>query len=109
MQAHAGRTPREEEEPWMKDLDAPPSRELSGYSRDGNAVYGESGNVGVYAGNFSSGTKAYLGARCCAGDFYGDVYVHGNMKVEGQKNFVIDHPIAQRTNTCITPLSSLRK
>ena len=50
--------------------------------------------MGVYAGNFSSGTKAYLGARCCAGDFYGDVYVHGNMKVEGQKNFVIDDPIA---------------
>jgi hypothetical protein len=69
------------------------SRELSGVSSQGNAVSGESGNVGVYAANSSSGTKAYLGARCCAGDFYGPVYVHGSFKVDGAKNFVIDSPL----------------
>jgi hypothetical protein len=67
---------------------------VSGFSKEGNAVTGESGNVGVFAVNISSNTKAYLGARCCAGDFYGDVYVHGNIKVDGAKNFVIDHPLA---------------
>jgi hypothetical protein len=69
------------------------TRELSGFSKEGNAVSGESGNVGVYASNNSSGNKAYLGARCCAGDFYGDVYVHGSIKVDGSKNFVLDHPL----------------
>jgi hypothetical protein len=67
---------------------------LSGFSKEGNAVTAESGNVAVYAVNISSSTKAYLGARCCAGDFYGEVYVHGNIKVDGAKNFVIDHPLA---------------
>jgi hypothetical protein len=67
--------------------------EVQGTSKEGYGVSGESGNVGVYAANYSSGSKAYLGARCCAGDFYGDVYIHGNIKVDGAKNFVIDSPL----------------
>jgi hypothetical protein len=68
-------------------------RTVSNLTKEAYAFSGESGNVAVFAANTSSGTKAYLGARCCAGDFYGDVYVHGNMKVDGGKNFVIDNPL----------------
>jgi len=68
-------------------------RTISNLTKEAYAFSGESANVGVYAANTSSGTKAYLGARCCAGDFYGDVYVHGNIKVDGGKNFVIDNPL----------------
>ena len=70
-----------------------PIREINASSDEGNAVYAESNNVGVFAGNRSSAYKAYLATRCCAGDFYGPVYVHGYLKVDGAKNFVIDSPL----------------
>lgn len=78
---------------------------MEGQSHDGPGVFGTSfesvgiggyaGNVGVWAHNFSigGGNDAYLGARCCAGDFYGDVWVHGDFQVTGGKHFVIDHPL----------------
>jgi hypothetical protein len=72
----------------------PMQREITAFSNEGNAVFAESGNVAVFGGNPSSGNKAYLGTRCCAGDFYGPVYVHGTLQVVGgPKNFVIDHPL----------------
>ena len=67
-----------------------------GSSDTGAGVSGRSGNIGVYAENTTNpgpGNKAYLGARCCAGDFYGEVFVHGKLQVAGQKNFVIDNPL----------------
>jgi hypothetical protein len=81
------------------------SNAMEGQSHDGAGVFGTSfesfgvggysGNVGVWAHNFSvaGGHDAYLGARCCAGDFYGDVWVHGDLHVIGDKHFVIDHPL----------------
>lgn len=69
------------------------SGELSGFSNGGYGVSGQSDNVAIYATNPMTKTTAYLASRCCAGDFYGTVYVHGTLKVEGGKNFVIDNPI----------------
>ena len=69
---------------------------IAGNSINGTGVSGISGNVGVYAENnqnTGSHAKAYLGARCCAGDFYGNVYIHGRLDVEGAKHFMIDDPI----------------
>jgi hypothetical protein len=67
--------------------------ELAGYSYGGYGVSGQSDNVGVHASNTSNKNEAYLASRCCAGDFYGTVFVHGVLNVEGRKNFVIDDPI----------------
>jgi hypothetical protein len=67
--------------------------ELAGYSSGGYGVSGQSDNVGVFASNTTNKNIAYLASRCCAGDFYGTVYVHGVLNVEGRKNFVIDNPI----------------
>ena len=51
------------------------------YGRAGNfgsyGVAGEGDNIGVYAHNTSSGKTAYLATSGLAGDFYGDVQVHG--------------------------------
>src|SRR5712691_11245237 len=69
-------------------------------------VRGMGGDIGVYAHNLTDprGNSAYLASRCCAGDFYGLVYVHGSVVVEqnlqvntsitkpGGK-FQIDHPL----------------
>jgi hypothetical protein len=67
-----------------------------GKSGAGFGVSGESGNVAVYARNtlIAAPNTAYLGSRCCTGDFYGQVYVHGNFTVAGgHKGFKIDHPL----------------
>jgi hypothetical protein len=43
-------------------------------------ISGTAADVGVYAHNTSVGgigNDAYLASRCCAGDFNGNVYVHG--------------------------------
>ncbi len=63
-----------------------------GSSSTGYGVSGESGNVGVYAHNTNTnGPTAYLASGCCAGDFYGNVYVHGNLTVSGSKTgYVVD-------------------
>jgi hypothetical protein len=69
---------------------------VTGNSKNGFGVQGIGGNVGVYAENNATGgthTKAYLGSNCCAGDFYGNVYIHGKLDVEGTKHFMIDDPI----------------
>jgi len=65
---------------------------VEGVSTEGTGVSGTGANTGVFAQN-SNGNKAYLGARCCAGDFYGNVYIHGQLDVEGAKHFVIDSPL----------------
>jgi hypothetical protein len=62
-----------------------------GSSPYGPGVYGE-GAVGVYAHNGDSHHDAYLASQCCAGDFYGDVYVHGTLTKTGG-SFKIDHPL----------------
>jgi len=60
----------------------------------GYGVTGASSNIGVYADNTANGNVAYLGAPCCAGDFYGGVNVSGSFNVSnGTKNFVIDDPL----------------
>ena len=69
------------------------TRELNGFRYTGNAIVAESGNVAVYASNTNAPTRAYLASRCCSGDFYGNVYVHGNLSVEGAKQFIIDSPL----------------
>ncbi len=65
---------------------------VSGGSGTGYGVSGQSGNVGVYAHNTNTnGPTVYLASGCCAGDFYGNVYVHGNLTVSGSKTgYVVD-------------------
>lgn len=56
-------------------------------------VSGTAANVGIYAHNTDvNGHDAYLATRCCAGDFYGDVFVHGKLTKQGG-SFKIDHPL----------------
>jgi len=64
---------------------------VAGRSDDGYGISGVAGNVGMYARNAEQGHEAYLGSRCCAADFYGDVYVHGQVTKSGG-GFLIDHP-----------------
>ena len=77
-----------------------------GNCNGGYGVTGAGGNVGVYAHNstVAAGNDAYLASQCCAGDFYGLVYLHndchiqGNLQVDGTLNkpggmFQIDHPL----------------
>ena len=66
---------------------------VHGGSNEGAAVAGEASNVAVFARNTDEGHEAYLGSRCCAGDFYGDVWVHGALHVTQRKLFTIDHPL----------------
>ena len=40
--------------------------------------------------------RAYLGTRGLAGDFYGNIYVHGDLTVEGSKAAVVPHPDGSR-------------
>jgi hypothetical protein len=62
-------------------------------SGTGNAVLAESGAVAVYAHNTTvTGNVAYLGSNCCAGDFYGNVSVHGTL-TKAAGSFRIDHPL----------------
>ncbi|HEY9604310.1 MAG TPA: shufflon system plasmid conjugative transfer pilus tip adhesin PilV [Allocoleopsis sp.] len=61
-------------------------------SSGGAAVSGVSDNIGVYAYNSSYGNTAYLGTRCCAADFYGEVYCHNHITKAGG-GFKIDHPL----------------
>jgi len=42
--------------------------------------------------NPSAGHSAYLASRCCAGDFYGDVFIHGNSTATGTKSAIVPHP-----------------
>jgi hypothetical protein len=70
---------------------------VEGISFNGSGVFGSSSNVGVFAHNGSflpTPTSAYLASRCCAGDFYGNVAVHGQLQLfkPGQA-FKIDHPL----------------
>jgi len=48
-----------------------------GTSTSGYGVSGIGANIGVFAHNSAVGHDVYLAAPCCAGDFYGDVLVHG--------------------------------
>lgn len=67
---------------------------VAGSSSNGLGVFGSSLNVGVFAQNFRSNNTAYLGALCCAGDFYGNVAVHGQLQLfTPSQAFKIDHPL----------------
>jgi len=65
---------------------------LTGYSTTGYGVSGTGGDIGVYAANLTSGTSAYFGTQALAGDFYGNVSVHGTLTKNGG-SFKIDHPL----------------
>ena len=66
---------------------------LWGSSSNGNGVLADSSNVAVQAHNTTvRGNAAYLASRCCAGDFYGEVFVHGVLK-KSAGQFQIDHPL----------------
>ncbi len=66
---------------------------LWGSSDNGNGVLADSFNVAVQAHNQTTrGNAAYLASRCCAGDFYGEVFVHGVLK-KSAGQFQIDHPL----------------
>jgi hypothetical protein len=60
------------------DLNSPGTG-VEGYSSHGYGIRGVGGNIGVYAQNLSSGTGVYLATQGLAGDFDGDVQVHGNL------------------------------
>ena len=61
-------------------------------------------NVGLYAETGASLNKAYLAAPSAAGDFYGQVYVHGSagvtvegsLTVWGPKHAAVPHPDGSR-------------
>jgi hypothetical protein len=76
---------------------------LHGYSNDSYAIVGQGGNVGVFATNLQSGHNAYLATLGLAGDFYGDVYIHGGLTVAGgHKSAAVPHPDGtQRQLYCI--------
>jgi hypothetical protein len=58
---------------------AGPGSMLEVLSTSGKAgISGIAPGVAIYAHNTASGHDAYLGSGCCAGDFYGDIYVHGH-------------------------------
>jgi hypothetical protein len=65
---------------------------VQGYSNDNIGVIGEGGNIGIFARNFNSGFNAYLGTPGLAGDFYGNVYIHGHLTAEGGKSAAVPHP-----------------
>jgi hypothetical protein len=70
---------------------------VEGHSDTGYGVTGIGGNIGVFAQNLEQNTRAFLGTRGLAGDFYGDVFIHGNISIDGNLSkksggFQIDHP-----------------
>src|ERR1700730_19145159 len=64
---------------------------IEGQSRSGHGMFGTSfegfgvggwgGNVGLWAHKFAvgGGHDAYLGTRCCAGEFYEDEWVQADL------------------------------
>ena len=67
---------------------------LRAYNVKGYGVAGEGGNVGVYAHNLTGtpGRDVYLSTSALAGDFYGNVFVHGSL-TKSSGTFKIDHPL----------------
>jgi hypothetical protein len=74
---------------------------ISGENLLGTGVTGASRNVGIHAYNYEPvgieitgppKNHAYLGVRTLAGDFYGDVFIHGHLS-KSSGSFVIDHPL----------------
>ena len=59
---------------------------IQGTSQYGYGVRGVGGNIGVYAQNTTSNTVAYLATAALAGDFYGNVYVHGTLTQTSDRN-----------------------
>ena len=61
--------------------------------QDGYGVIGEGGNIGIYAQNSSQVQhKAFIATRMLAGDFYGDIAVHGRIQFLSS-SLSIDHPL----------------
>lgn len=57
---------------------------LVAISTNSYGVSGTGGDIGIYAHNSSAnGNDAYLATKELAGDFYGNVYIHGNATVTG--------------------------
>jgi hypothetical protein len=56
---------------------------LLAISTAGYGVSGLGGNIGVYAHNLVNGNDVYLSTQGLAGDFYGNVFVHGNLTYTG--------------------------
>lgn len=66
---------------------------VRGTSATGYGVSGEGGDIGVYAHNTTTPhNTVYLATRGLAGDFYGDVYIHGTL-TKSAGSFRIDHPL----------------
>lgn len=63
-------------------------------SADGYGVRGDGGEIGVYAHNrTAAGHDVYLATKAVAGDFYGNVIVHGTIVLIAAE-MRIDHPLA---------------
>jgi hypothetical protein len=71
---------------------------IRGHSATGYGISATSQNIGLYGKNVTSGTEAYLGALSFAGDFYGNVSVHGTLSKSGG-SFKIDHPLDPANKT----------
>jgi hypothetical protein len=68
----------------------------------GYGMVAEGSNVALYASHNTSGNNAYLGTGGLAGNFYGDVYIHGKLTAEGHKSAVVPHPDgSQRQLYCL--------
>jgi len=70
-----------------------------------SANYGitaEGADVALLAANNNGRCRAFLGTGDLAGDFYGDVYIHGKVTAEGHKSAVVPHPDgSQRQLYCL--------
>lgn len=65
-------------------------------------IVAEGANVSLFASNNDGVHRAYLGTGALAGDFYGDVYIHGKLTAEGSKSAVVPHPDgSQRQLYCL--------
>jgi hypothetical protein len=53
---------------------------------DGYGIKGYGSNIGVFSYNTASGIAVYLATTGLAGDFYGDVYVHGTVTQTSDRN-----------------------
>jgi hypothetical protein len=65
----------------------------NGILGDGSyGVAGRGSDIGVYAQNTRTTHVAYLATPALAGDFYGDVLVHGRLNQSGG-SYLMDHPL----------------
>jgi hypothetical protein len=71
-------------------------------SSQGYGMIAEGSNVALLAANYNGSCRAFLGTGDLAGNFYGDVYIHGKLTAEGHKSAVVPHPDgSQRQLYCL--------